>query len=227
MADAHDGDSQGGQLVSLTRGAGQAEPDGALILLHGRGVDHHDLYPLLDQLDPERRLHGIVPGAPIVDPGSGGRHWYVVEVVGQPETESFLAGAGALADFCDGLLADHGIDWGRAVIGGFSQGGAMALATAMRSGGPAPAGVLVMSSFLPSVAGWPMDLAAKAEVPVWISHGSADPIIPVDFGRNAKATLEGAGLTVTYNESAVGHGIDPALLPPLQDWLAAAIPPAG
>jgi len=195
-----------------------------LILLHGRGTDHHDLYPLLDELDPERRLTGVAPGAPIVDQVTGGRHWYVVEVVGQPETRSFLAGAGDLAAFCDGFLAEHGVPWDRAVIGGFSQGGAMALATGLRADAPSPAGILVMSSFLPHVEGWDMDLAVHSDVPVWISHGSADPVIPVGFGQNARATLEGAGLAVTYTESPVGHGIDPPILPPLRDWLAAAIP---
>ena len=53
------------------------EPDGALVLLHGRGADEHDLYPLLDVLDPEHRLLGVTPGGPLHLP-PGGRHWYAL-----------------------------------------------------------------------------------------------------------------------------------------------------
>ncbi len=59
------------------------EPEGALVLLHGRGVDENDLYPLIDVLDPERRLVGLTPGAPLTNVPPGGRHWYVIREVGR------------------------------------------------------------------------------------------------------------------------------------------------
>ena len=79
--------------------AGEAE--GALILLHGRGTDETDLYPLLDELDPERRLVGITPGGPLTDQPPGGRHWYIVERVGQPDEETFNAATDGLAEAID------------------------------------------------------------------------------------------------------------------------------
>ena len=64
------------------------EPEGALVLFHGRGADEHDLYPLLDILDPDRRLLGLTPRGPLSLP-PGGAHWYVVQQVGYPEPETF------------------------------------------------------------------------------------------------------------------------------------------
>src|SRR4029077_2141369 len=62
------------------------EPQGALILLHGRGTSEHDLHPLLDLLDPKRRLVAYTPGGPLALP-PGGRHWYAVPRVGHPDPE--------------------------------------------------------------------------------------------------------------------------------------------
>ncbi len=65
------------------------DPAGALVLNHGRGADENDLFPLLDELDPERRLLGVTTGAPLTDIPPGGRHWYVVPRVGYPDPETF------------------------------------------------------------------------------------------------------------------------------------------
>ena len=70
-------------LRALERPAA-GEPEGALVLLHGRGADEHDLFPLLDALDPRQRLHGYTPRAPLALP-PGGAHWYIVPRVGFPD----------------------------------------------------------------------------------------------------------------------------------------------
>ena len=70
-----------GQICKLAQSASAsrpAKPKGALILLHGRAVDERDLYPMLDELDPDRKLLGMTPGAPLTDVPPGGRHWYVI-----------------------------------------------------------------------------------------------------------------------------------------------------
>ena len=83
------GQVSSGTLEYLVRpAAGQA--DGALVLFHGRGADEHDLYPLLDMLDPERRLVGVTPRGPLSLP-PGGAHWYVVRQVGYPDPATFRA----------------------------------------------------------------------------------------------------------------------------------------
>src|SRR5918999_2182663 len=110
-------------LAQLIRPAAR-EPQGALVLFHGRGTDEHDLFPLLDMLDPERRLLGATARGPLSLP-PGGAHWYAVRRVGYPDPETFHATYPQLATWLDDLLGQHGIPHGRAVLGGFSQGTVM------------------------------------------------------------------------------------------------------
>ncbi len=206
-------------VVREARGA----PEGALVLLHGRGADEHDLHPLLDVLDPERRLVGLTPGAPLLLP-PGGRHWYVLRRVGFPDHDTFHATLADLGPWLDAWLAGRGLGWERTVLGGFSQGAVMSHALALSPGRPAPAGVLALSGFVPTVDGWAPDLPARAGLPVTIAHGRRDPVIPVEFGRAARDLLEAGGLDVTYRESDVGHQIEPHGVPDLVAWVAARVP---
>jgi len=211
-----------GDLVHLVREPA-GEPEGALILLHGRGTDETDLHPLLDELDPERRLVGVTPGAPLTNVPPGGRHWYIVEEVGQPHEETFLSTMGTLTRFCDDFVRGRGVRWEKTIIGGFSQGAAMALSIAFGDGRPAAAGALAMSGFLPTVRGWRLDPRGHRQVPVFISHGSFDNMIPVGFGRRARDVLQDAGVEVTYRESRVLHSIDPELIPEMRGWMRYAL----
>jgi phospholipase/carboxylesterase len=194
---------------------------GALVLLHGRGVDESDLFPLLDELDPERRLVGATPRAPHTLP-PGGYHWYIVERVGFPHRDTFIETFGMLTAWLEAFAEETGVPWERTVIGGFSQGSVMSYALALGAGRPSPAGLLAMSGFIPAVDGFDLDLE-RPGLPIALTHGSLDPVISVEFARSARQRLEAAGNRVLYRESPVGHGIDPAVLPDLRAWLAAAI----
>ena len=123
-------------LVHVVREAA-GEPEGALVLLHGRGADEHDLTSVLDVLDPERRLAGLTPGAPLPGPG-GGRWWYMVPRVGYPDPKTFHATDAQLTSFLDGWLQERDIPWARTVIGGFSMGCVMSYATGLGPGRPSP-----------------------------------------------------------------------------------------
>jgi phospholipase/carboxylesterase len=196
-----------------------AGPEGALVLLHGRGVDERDLAPLLDQLDPDRRLLGVAPRGPLSLPGSPGAHWYIVRRVGYPDADTFSESYAQLGAWLEALADSSGIPIERTVLGGFSQGAVMAYALGLGAGRPRPAAILAMSGFVPVVEGWCADLEARRGLPVAITHGTLDPVIAVEFGRQARDLLEQAGLAVSYRESAVGHGVDPAWLPELTAWL--------
>lgn len=201
-------------------------PEGALILLHGRGADEHDLHALLDVFDAERRLVGITPGAPLSLP-PGGRHWYVVPRVGFPEPQTFASTFEELTSTLDAMLEQHGVSWDRTVLGGFSQGAVMAYAVGLGEGRPLPAGILAMSGFIPTVDGWQLREEGLQGFPVAIAHGSLDPVIPAQFAHEARERLEAAGADVLYCESTMAHTIDPRVVPDLQAWITRVIPAQG
>jgi len=193
------------------------EPAGALVLLHGRGTDERDLFPLLDLLDPERRLLGVTPGGPHHLP-PGGRHWYALGGIPTPDPATFAATAPRLAAFLDGLP----VPMDRVVLGGFSQGTVMSYAMSLGPGRPRPAGLVAMSGFLPRVADWPLEPERLRGVPVGIAHGTLDPVIPAQFAAEAEATLTAAGADVLRLSSPVPHMVDPDWIEPLRDLVARA-----
>jgi phospholipase/carboxylesterase len=198
----------------------EGEPDGALVLFHGRGADELDLFPLLDMLDPDKRLLGVTPRGPLSFP-PGGAHWYALREVGYPDRETFLATYRDVGGWLDGFLEERGIGHDRTVLGGFSQGGVMAYSFALGEGRPRPAAIIALSSFIPSVDGFELELTEIP--PVAIGHGTFDPVISVEFGRRARLLLEDAGASVLYREYPLPHAIDPRFLLEVQGWMAAAL----
>ena len=217
--------ARGDALVHRVRQAA-GEPEGALVLFHGRGADERDLEPLIDALDPERRLVAITPRGPLSLP-PGGAHWYAVRRIGYPDPETFDAVYPVAAGWLDAVLASHGVALARTVIGGFSQGAVMSHALGLRSGRPTPAGILALSGFIPTVEGLALDLEGRVGLPVAIGHGTEDPVIGVEWGRDARDRLEAAGAAVTYRESPMAHTIDPGYLGKLRTWVAATLERAG
>lgn len=199
------------------------EPEGLLILHHGRGTSEQDLLPLADVLDPGRRLHVVAPRAPLQLPGSPGYHWYMVPRVGFPDPTTFHAAYRALAQLRDELAERTGVAPQRTVLGGFSMGTVMSYALGLGPRRPAPAGILAFSGFLPTVDGWEPDLRSRRGMRVFIAHGRNDPVISVSFARQARELLQAAGLEVDYRESEAGHNIDPADIPRAVGWLAATL----
>ncbi|HEY1451114.1 MAG TPA: phospholipase [Solirubrobacteraceae bacterium] len=200
-----------------------AEPSGLLVLHHGRGTDEHDLLPLADALDPQRRLHVVTPRAPLTLPGWGGHHWYVVPRVGYPDPQTFAASYTLLADFHDELWQRTGIAPERTVLGGFSMGSVMSYALSLGRDRPAPAGVLAFSGFIPTVESWAPSFGDRPSLRAFVRHGTEDPVIDIAFARDAHEQLLAGGLEVDYGEFAGGHSIPPALLPTARSWLEATL----
>jgi phospholipase/carboxylesterase len=206
----------GGLAHEIRPAAG--EPEGALVLLHGRGTSEHDLVPLLDDLDPDRRLVGVTPRGPLELP-PGGAHWYVVRRVGYPEPDSFIPTFERLTAWFDALPEAIGVAPERIVLGGFSQGAAMSYALGLGEGRPRPAGLIALSGFMPTVDGLTLALDGLDGYPVAIGHGSLDPVIDVSLGRSARERLEQAGADVLWSESPVPHALDPEFLPELERFV--------
>jgi phospholipase/carboxylesterase len=210
------------ELTHRIRPAEGGPPDGAIVLLHGRGSDEYDLEPLLDVLDPRKRLVGVFPRGPLHLP-PGGAHWYVVPRVGYPDPQTFAATVELAGAFLDGVPQLTGVPWERTVLGGFSQGAVMSYALGLGAGRPSPAGIAGLSGFIPTVEGFELDLGSRRGLPVAIAHGSLDPVIDVQFSRTARDLLSAGGLDVTYHEAGYPHTIDPAFLPALHDWIRRAL----
>jgi phospholipase/carboxylesterase len=197
------------------------EPDGALVLMHGRGTSEQDVAGLLEVLDPERRFVGACPRGPLQLPPGGGFHWYAVPRVGFPDPDTFRASYAALGEWLEALAAETGVPAERTVLGGFSQGTVMAWALALGADRPRPAGILAISGFIPTVEGWEPDVARLAGLPVAIAHGTQDPVIGIGFGRDARDLATEHGAEVLYREGPVGHFIDPHVVPELTAWVQA------
>ena len=193
------------------------EEEGALVLFHGRGADEHDLHPLLDVLDPHRRLRGLTPRGPLSLP-PGGAHWYAVREIGFPEPTTFHSTFQEVAEWLDGL----GLPWDRTILGGFSQGAVMSYAFSLGKGRPRPAGVIALSGFIPTVDGFELDVDGR--LPHFaIGHGTFDPVIEVKWGRRACMLLEQVGAEVLCREYPLAHAIDHRFLDELRMWVSGVL----
>ncbi len=206
-------------IAHLERPA-SGEPEGALVLFHGRGADEHDLFPLLDALDPERRLLGITPRGPLSLP-PGGAHWYALGGLPTPDPATFWPTFEAASAWLDELP----VPLERTVLGGFSQGAVMSWALGLgRGAAKRPAAIVALSGFLPRVEGLELDVSDLDGFPVAIGHGSLDPVIDVRFSREAKERIEAAGAALLYREYLLPHTVDPHFLPELQSFVERAVP---
>ena len=212
--------AQGMTLTHRERPAAGA-PEGALLLLHGRGADENDLYPLLDVLDPERRLLGATARAPLSLP-PGGAHWYAVHRVGYPDPDTFWPTWEQLTAWADGLLDEHGIDPGRRGARRLLPGHGDVLRARARAQPAAAGGDHGPERVHAHRGGLRAGPGAGGRACPWPSAtATRDPVISVDFARSARERLEQAGAEVTYQETPMGHQIDPRFLATLPDWVAA------
>jgi phospholipase/carboxylesterase len=147
----------------------------------------------------------------------------VLGELGYPPPDTFMPSYRQASAFLEGLASETGIPPERTVLGGFSQGSMMSYALGLGADRPRPAGLIALSGFVPSVEGLELDLDRPLP-PIAIGHGTYDPVIGVEWGRQAKDLLERAGADVVYRESPIPHTVDPAFIADLRPWLDAAIP---
>jgi phospholipase/carboxylesterase len=193
-----------------------------LLLVHGYGADEHDLAPLAPHLDPEGRFFTVCPRGPLTVEPFGGASWYHFTDGGADEAT--LEGSLIELDHAvDAICEAKGFDRSRAVFAGFSQGGSMVLALALRrSAKPRPAAVACLSGFLHEPEWLLYDWGAADLPPVLVQHGTHDPMLPVERGRRAAERLRQEGLDVAYCEYPMQHEIRPESIVDLRAFLDGA-----
>ncbi len=195
-----------------------------LLLVHGYGADERDLGGLLPYLDPEGRFLTVLPRGPVAAPP--GFAWYDLGGVtaDRHEDVTFLDSLNQLDELLETVCAEHGHPRSEAIVGGFSQGGGLAVALGLgRRDRAHPAGVLALSSYLPDVEGLEYDWDAARDIPVLVQHGTDDPLIPVERGRALATTLMGHDLPVVYQEYPMGHAVALESIQAAKAWLDAVV----
>jgi thioredoxin 1 len=186
-------------VTNVVRGS---ESERLLLLLHGYGADERDLGALLSYLDPEGHFATVLPRGPVAAPP--GFSWYDMT---EDPAAGFSEALAALDDLLDAACEEQGLARSEAVVGGFSQGGGLALALALGpTDRPRPAGVLAMSPFVaPGML--QVDPEGAAEVAILLQHGTEDPMVPVAGTRDLAKVLADAGLAVVFSEYPMGHEV--------------------
>jgi phospholipase/carboxylesterase len=199
---------------------GRGQPSRLLVLLHGYDADEHGLAALGPLIDPDARFLVAAPRGPVTVPDGTGHAWWHYGARG-PDSETFHASFHGLHEEIDRLCATHLMTRDEMVIGGFSQGAAMALAIGLgTSSRPRPAGILCLSGFLADADGLTYDWEAARDLPVLVQHGRADEMVPVEMGEDTARVLEHHGLDVTYRAYDMGHQTTLESLADTRDWLA-------
>ena len=206
--------------------------DAAVIWLHGLGADGHDFAPIV----PELRLPAalavrfVFPHAPrIAVTINGGMimpAWYDIRPLdfeNRRDQGELLASTAAVTALIEREL-ERGIDSRRIVLAGFSQGGAVALQTALSYAKPL-AGLLVMSSYFATHQTAAVT-AANRHLPILVQHGSQDPMVPEAMGRHTVAALGKLGLAPVYQTYAMAHAVCPQQITAIALWLQERLPPA-
>ena len=210
-------------------------PRAAVIWMHGLGADGHDFEPIVPELGlpdslPVRFVFPHAPMRPVtINAGMVMRAWYDVGGQGGTRRED-EQGVRASQRAIEALIErekKRGLTAGKIVLAGFSQGGAMALQTGLRHP-ERLAGLLVLSSFLPL----PDALAAEAspanrDVPIFMAHGTHDPLIPVSRARDSRDHLLALGYRVQWREYPMAHAVCAEEIADLFEWLRRVLSPAG
>jgi phospholipase/carboxylesterase len=212
-----------------------ANPDAAVIWLHGLGADGNDFVPIVDEMAlPEAAaIRFVFPHAPMravtVNNGFVMRAWY--DIVGANLTSRVdMAGVHAAQRQVEALIARErarGIAAARIVVAGFSQGGAVALYTALRHA-ERLAAVIGLSTYLIDPPSLPLQAsAANRDVPLFIAHGTQDPVVRFEWGEASRDALKAAGYRVEWHRYPMPHAVIIEEIEAIAAFLAAALPRSG
>jgi phospholipase/carboxylesterase len=209
-------------------------PRASIIWMHGLGADGHDFEPIVPELALPTTLavRFVFPHAPMrpvtINGGAVMRAWYDVVAAGGDRRE-VEAGVRESQRRIEALIErerERGVADGAIVLAGFSQGGAMALHTGLRHVRRL-AGIMALSCFLPLADAVAAEAsAANRETPIFMAHGTHDPLIPLDRGRQARDLLTALGYRIAWHEYPMPHAVCADEITDIARWLGATLPEA-
>ena len=200
-----------------------------VILLHGLGADGYDFEPVIEMLNLPH-IHFILPHAPYkkitMNNGYEMRAWY--DLLGlNKDSPQDATGIEASRVEIESLIAHAntlGIPSKRIVLAGFSQGGAIALHTALRHT-QALAGVLALSTYLPLKHTLPTQKSVENQsIPIFMSHGNADEVIRIETALNSRQQLVDAGYAVEWHEYRMAHSLNADEIADIRQFLLKIMP---
>lgn len=196
--------------------------DGAerlLVLLHGWSAEQHHLAAYVPLVDPDERFSAFCPRAPHDLPEGDGASWYDRDDAG-PVTDSYVAALDTLHEYVGERMERTGIGPERTVIGGFSQGGFLALSLVLRADAPRYAGVWAMCCSIHDAGGVTLGDDSGDGRPALIQYGELDQIITPDRSRAAADRLASGGWAVTTGGYPMAHSQRIEMMADARDWLA-------
>ena len=202
------------------------EPAASVIWLHGLGADGYDFDPIVPALrlpgGPEVRY--VFPHAPVrpvtINGGAEMRAWYdivALQRVAQEDEAGIRESAEAVAALVQ-REAERGIPADRVVLAGFSQGGAVALHAGLRYPEKL-AGIIALSTYLPLRAAAGEFHVANRETPIFMAHGSLDPMVPAVLGEESARLLADAGYDVEFKSYTMPHSVCPEEVEDIRRWM--------
>lgn len=205
------------ELLDCVEVQSRSDPRHAVVWLHGLGADGYDFVPVVRELElagtpPARYIFPHAPQIPVtINSGHVMRAWY--DIMGTEELERreddarIRASAAAIEQLIEREVT-RGVPRNRVVLAGFSQGGAITLQAGMRAKGPL-AGLMALSTYLPLAATVEAEATqASRTVPIFMAHGTSDPMIPLDRATASRDRLKALGYSVEWHEYAMAHSVN-------------------
>jgi phospholipase/carboxylesterase len=201
-----------------------------VILLHGLGADGNDFVPIVSEmrLPSSMAVRFIFPSAPSIPVTINGGYvmpaWYDITELNidrKIDTTQLIDAAEQIRRLIDREI-DRGIPSNRIVLAGFSQGGAVSYQTALTYMQPL-AGLLCMSTYF-ATRDTITPNSANKNLPIFICHGSRDPMVPERLGVEARERLIAMGYSVEYKSYPVEHSVCPEEIADMSQWLQRVLP---
>lgn len=196
------------------------EKNPLLLLLHGYGSNEEDLFSFASELPQD---HYVISVRAPYDLQPYGHAWYAIHF--DADENKFSDNVQAkqsvelIAGFIDEVVKQYPIDAKNVTLIGFSQGAILSYATALTYPEKVAKVVALSGYFNPEIMPEVIDTKAISHLKFFVSHGSVDQVIPVEWARKAKPALENLGLEIEYHEYPVGHGVAPQNFFDFKNWL--------